>query len=57
MLLDPFKGEGFTLNSLTAAINNILYTPTVIAESGLFQSAQAFQRSTFRLNQTVKRLD
>jgi hypothetical protein len=39
MLLDPFKGEGFTLNSLTAAINNILYTPTVIAESGLFQSA------------------
>jgi Phage major capsid protein E len=39
MLLDIFKADGFTLNSLTAAINNIPYTPTVLVESGLFTSA------------------
>jgi hypothetical protein len=39
MIIDPFKADGFTLTSLTAAINNIPYTPTVIAENGLFQSA------------------
>lgn len=39
MILDPFKADGFSLTSLTAALNNIPYTPTVIAESGLFTSA------------------
>lgn len=39
MFLDPFKADGFTLLSLTAAINAIPYTPTTIENSGLFQSS------------------
>ena len=39
MLLDVFKADGFSLNSLTSALNAIPYTPTVLADSGLFTSA------------------
>jgi hypothetical protein len=34
---DPFKSDGFSLMSLTAAINAQAYTPAVLADSGLFQ--------------------
>lgn len=38
-MLDVFNSDAFRLNSLTAAINNLKYRPTRIAELGLFESA------------------
>lgn len=35
-MLDVFRSDGFTLNSLTAAIIAAAYNPTIIADSGLF---------------------
>lgn len=34
---DVFSPDAFTLNELTATINNLVYTPTGITASGLFQ--------------------
>lgn len=36
MIIDPFKADGFSLNSLTAALIAQPYTPTILADSGLF---------------------
>lgn len=38
-MLDPFKADGFTLNSLTASIIAQAYNPTILADSGLFSEA------------------
>jgi hypothetical protein len=37
-ILDVFDGDAFTVMSLTAAINRLPYTPTKIADLGLFSS-------------------
>lgn len=39
MMLDPFKSDGFSLISLTAAILEQPYTPTILAQSKLFTEA------------------
>jgi hypothetical protein len=39
MIIDPFKADGFSLNSLTAALIAQPYTPTILADSGLFSEA------------------
>lgn len=36
-MLDPFKADGFSLLSLTAAINNLPFIPTQVAEMGIFE--------------------
>lgn len=36
-LLDPFAADGFSLTSLTAAINKVPYKPQRLAQLGLFQ--------------------
>lgn len=39
MILDPFKADGFTLNSLTASIIKLAYTPSILANAKLFTEA------------------
>lgn len=38
-MIDPFKADGFSTLSLTAAINTLPYRPMQVAEMGLFQEA------------------
>lgn len=38
-MIDPFKADGFSTLSLTAAINTLPYRPMQVAQMGLFQEA------------------